>query len=221
MHGDNALAVVDAKERKVVKIVPVGRAPHIALRSPSGNTIYVTSEGDMKLVAVDALAWEVTAETSLLAFPRVLAVTDDGKRVYQTIRWLNGALVIDPELTSVVDRIALGEPIFAAEGKDAHGLAITPDGRQLWLTTQTTNDVTVIATADHRIVGRIFVGKNPNWISFTPDGKLAAISNTDSNDVSIVDVSQRKVVATVKVGLSPNRVAVGAVVRSNRESGRR
>lgn len=42
-------------------------------------------------------------------------------------------LVIDPREHKVVDRFALGEPTFAADGKDAHGLGITPDGSQLWL----------------------------------------------------------------------------------------
>ncbi len=63
-------------------------------------------------------------------------------------------------------------------------------GSQLWMTTQTTNDVTIFDTKDHRILGRIFVGRNPNWVGFTPDGKLAVVSNTSSNNVSIVDVAQ-------------------------------
>lgn len=213
LHGDDAVAVVDLAQRKVMKVVPVGRAPHIALRSPDGRKIYVTSEGDMKLVALDAQNWTVLSEVSLRAFPRVLAMTPDGKRAYQTIRWLNGALVVNThDLMVVVDRIALGEPDFAPDGKDAHGLAITPDGQQLWLTTQTTNTVTVINTGDHSIIGTVPVGDNPNWVEFTPDGAMAVISNTGSNDVSVVDVGTRRVVATVSVGSSPKRLAVGAVV---------
>jgi len=98
----------------------------------------------------------------------------------------------------VVDRIALGESKFAEEGKDAHGLSVTPDEKQLWLTTQTTNDVTIIDTSDNKIIGRVFVGRDPNWIAFTPDGALAVVSNTGTGDVSIIDVQQRKVVATSK-----------------------
>lgn len=211
LHEDGAVAVVEAVTRKVVEVVSVGRAPHIALRSPDGKTIYVTSEGDMKLVALDAQTWKVKAEIPLMAFPRVLAVTPDGKRVYLTIRWLNGALMVDPLQKKVVDRIALGEPIFAPNGKDAHGLAVTPNGSELWLTTQTSNDITIFDTKDHTILGRVMVGNNPNWVGFTPDGRRAVVSNTTNNDVSVVDVAQRTVVATVKVGPSPKRLAVGVV----------
>jgi len=211
LYDAGALAVIDAAAKRVVKSVPVGRTPHIALRSPDGKTIYVTSEGDMKLVALDAQSWQVTGETPLFAWPRVLAMPSDGSRIYQTIRWLNGALVIDPRKQDVVDRIALGEPYFAAQGKDAHGLAITPDDRQLWLTTQTTNDVTVFDAKTHRVLGRVQVGTDPNWVQFTPDGRLAVVSNTGSNSASIIDVATRKVTATVPVGPSPKRLVVAAV----------
>lgn len=107
--------------------------------------------------------------------------------------------------------MALGEPAFAAEGKDAHGVAITPDGKELWLTTQTTNTVSVISTKDHKVLATIGVGKNPNWVSITPDANIAVVSNTDSNDVSIINVKDRKVIHTVPVGKSPKRLAVGMV----------
>lgn len=141
----------------------------------------------------------------------MVVVAPNGKKIYQTIRWLNGALIIDPAKNQVIDRIALCEPKFAVEGKDAHGLALTPDGTQLWLSTQTTNDVTIMDTNDHKILGRVVVGRDPNWIGFTPNGDLAVVSNTGSNDVAVIDVAQRKVVATVKVGSSPKRLAVGAI----------
>ncbi|MPN16638.1 hypothetical protein SDC9_163983 [bioreactor metagenome] len=160
---------------------------------------------------MDVASWEVTGATPLFTWPRVLAQTTDGKKIYQTIRWLNGALVIDPEKKQVVDRIALGESKFASEGKDAHGIAVTPDGRELWIATQTTDDATVLSTADHRVLGKVQVGRDPNWLEFTPDGKLAVLSNTGSGDVSIVDVAMRKVIRTVKVGKAPKRLTVGLV----------
>lgn len=212
LHGDDALAVFNISERRVEKVIPIGRDPHIALRSPDGKTIFVTSEGDMKIVAVDAQTGDIRSEIPLLAFPRVLTITPDNRTLYQTIRWLNGALVIDLAKNAVVDRIALGEPIYAVEGKDAHGLAVTPDGSHLWLTTQTTNTVTILDTKTHKVTGRIDAGKDPNWIGFTPDGKRAVVSNTASGDVSVIDAADYKVITTIPVGPSPKRLAVGNVI---------
>jgi len=166
----------------------------------------------MKLITLDPSTWKITSEIPLLAWPRIPDVTPDGTTIYQTIRRLNGCLVVDLAEKGVVNRISLGESKFAVEGKEAHGLAVTPDGRQLWITTQITDDVTIVGTEDQKVVGRVFVGRDPNWIGFTPDGRLVVVSNTGSNDVIIIDVAQRKVVATTKVGASPKRLAVGVVV---------
>lgn len=179
--------------------------------SPDGKSFHVTCEGDAKLVKVDVKTQEVTGETALYAWPRVLAQNKDGSRVYQTIRWLNGALVIDPEKNQVVDRIALGEPFFASDGKDAHGIAVTPDGKELWIATQTTDDTTILSTNDHHRLGKVNVGRDPNWLEFTPDGKFAVVSNTGSGDVTIIDVAARRAIHTVKVGKSPKRLIVGTV----------
>ncbi len=72
--------------------------------------------------------------------------------------------------------------------------------------------VTIVDTRDQKVIGLVFIGRDPNSIDFTPDGRLAVMSNTGSNDVNIIDVAQRKVVATTKVGASPKRLAVGVVV---------
>ncbi|HVS61892.1 MAG TPA: hypothetical protein VMT85_00180 [Thermoanaerobaculia bacterium] len=147
LNGADAVSVVDVEDRKVARVVPIGRRPHIAQRSPDGNIIYITCEGDMKLVALDAESWDVLHEIPLFGWPRVLAVTGDGAMAYQTMRWLNGVLIIDLRQRAVVDRIAFDASVFAPEGKDAHGPALTPDGRELWLTRQTSNDVAVFGRA--------------------------------------------------------------------------
>ena len=165
----------------------------------------------MKLVALDAQSWERLFEIPLFGWPRVLAVSPDGTTAYQTMRWLNGVLIVDLQQHKVVDRISFETPTFAPEGKDAHGPALTPDGHELWLTTQTSDDVAVIRTSDRKLLQRIPVGDDPNWIAFSPDGGLAVVSNTGSNSVSIINVGQRSVTATLPVGKAPKRLAVGLV----------
>lgn len=91
------------------------------------------------------------------------------------------------------------------------GLALSADGRRLWLTTQTTNTVTVIDTASREVVARIPVGRDPNWVALTPDGAIAVVSNTASQDVTLIDASAQRVLATLPVGAAPKRLAVGVV----------
>jgi len=97
---------------------------------------------------------------------------------------------------------------FDNEGKAAHGLCVSSDGKTVYLTSQFTDDVTAIDVATDRILKNITVGKNPNWIELTPDGKYAVVSNTSSNDVSIIDIENWKLTAAIPVGKNPKRLWV-------------
>jgi len=172
---------------------------------------YVTNFGGDGISVIDPARGELVASIKTGAKPHGVAIAPDGKTVYVSNEGDGTLCFIDPEKKAVVDRIALGQLKFAAEGKDAHGLAVTPDGRELWISTQTGDDVTILNVSDHKTVGRVSVGRDPNWLGFTPDGQRAVVSNTGSNEVSIIDAKNRRVVATVKVGPAPKRLAVGYV----------
>lgn len=210
LYDKGAVAVFDVASARVVRTFPVGRGPHIIRNIPGSDQYLVTSEGDAKLVVVRPDG-QIVREIAMFAQPRVPAMTPAGDRIYQTIRWLNGVLVVDPVRATVVDRIALGESKFASEGKDAHGLAVTPDGSELWITTQVTDSLTVVTTRDHTIRERLPVGRDPNWIEITENGAIAVVSNTGGNSVTLVDVRSRRVLETIPVGLGPKRLTVAAV----------
>lgn len=215
LNDKGTVAVVDIAAGRVTRTIPIGRGLHIIRRYPDESRYLITSEGDAKVAVLDGSTWRVHRDIPLFAQPRVPGIAPRGDRIYQTIRWLNGALVIDPLKGVVVERVALGEPQFASEGKDAHGVAVTPDGAELWVTTQTTDSVTVVATTDHEVRGRLAVGRDPNWIEITPDGATAVVSNTGGNSVSLIDVRERRVVGTVPVGPGPKRLTLAALARSS------
>lgn len=210
LNDTGMVAVVDVAAGRVVRSIPVARGLHIIRRIPGSDQYLVTAEGDARIVVLGT-DWRVEREVPLFAQPRVPAIAPAGDRMYQTIRWLNGALVVDVAKGTVVDRIALGDSRFAADGKDAHGVAITPDGAELWITTQTTDMVTIVGTRDHDVRAYLPVGRDPNWIEVTDDGATAVVSNTGGNSVTIIDVRGRRVLQTLPVGPGPKRLAVAAV----------
>ncbi|WP_339881358.1 hypothetical protein [uncultured Algoriphagus sp.] len=119
---------------------------------------------------------------------------------------------IDTEQNKIVSWIQL--PVtekFDNEGKAAHGLCASPDGKSVYLTSQFTDKVYVIDAESNEIVNTIQAGKNPNWIDITPDGKIAVVSNTSSNDADIIDLSLGKSIAKIAVGKNPKRLDVSMV----------
>lgn len=207
-NGDDSVTVVDTATLGVVRTIAVGRAPHIIVKNAARNAAIITSEGDGALDLYDLSTFERLARVPA-GYPRVLAATRTGDVAFLTVRWLNGALVVDLSGKGPRDRIALGEVRFAKEGKDAHGIALAPDERTLLITTQMTDRLTFVDTTTLEVRGGVTVGRNPNWVEVTPDGRLAVVSNTDDDSLSIVDITERRVLGTVRVGKGPKRLAVG------------
>lgn len=211
LNGEDRVVVLNATTFEVEGTVPVGRRPHIVRVLPGGQTVLATSEGDQQLTIFDAESLEVVKTVPVFATPRVPAAASDGSKIYQTIRWLNGMLVIDTESGRITGRIALSHERFAPEGKDAHGVGVRPRSGEVWLTSQTGNNVTIVEAESGQQVATIVVGRDPNWIEFTSDGSLAVVSNTGDGTATIIDVEARRVRTTISVGPSPKRLTIATV----------
>jgi len=85
-------------------------------------------------------------------------------------------------------------------------LALSPDGKDLYVACEASHSVIVIDTAGRRKAAEIPVGGHPNDVTFSPDGTRAYVSNRLDDTVSVIHVAARKVVATFPVGDEPHGV---------------
>lgn len=91
----------------------------------------------------------------------------------------------------------LGEP-FSATVPVPQKIAITPDGRRLFLSHSGGEKVTVLDAASGQPVGSpIAVGEAPAGIAITPDGRFAYVANNNSGTVSVIDIASHQVTATI------------------------
>lgn len=64
-----------------------------------------------------------------------------------------------------------------SRGHDAHGSAVTPDGREYWLVNRVTSNAVVIDQRTHGVLAEIpFVGKTPDIVAISPDSRYAFIT---------------------------------------------
>lgn len=99
---------------------------------------------------------------------------------------------------------AAAEPVY----KNPLNLALTPDGRELWVTCEASASVAVVDVATRTLRLEIPVGGQPHDVAFTPDGKTAFVSNRLDDTVSVIDVATHRVTATIEVGDEPHGVLV-------------
>jgi YVTN family beta-propeller protein len=60
-------------------------------------------------------------------------------------------------------------------GSGASYLAVTPNGRRVYVASQGSDDVFVIDTETNKVVATINVGQGPIGVAFTPNGKYASM----------------------------------------------
>ncbi|MCI0464029.1 MAG: beta-propeller fold lactonase family protein [Gemmataceae bacterium] len=209
IRGGDSLDIVDVTQGKVVKNLPV-KVPHNCYNHGSNDLMFVTSMGEDKVKLVDLKGLRYVAEIRVGGVPRPLAVTRDGKTLYCALSDLHGFVIADIPGRKVVRKVEL--PPLPPGAKlpvprtPTHGLELTPDGKELWVTSCALDTIHVFDTGRGEWVGKVGVGKGPNWVTFSPDGRYCCVSNVLSNDVSIIDRAKREEVARIKVGKMPKRL---------------
>lgn len=211
LRDHDAVDIIDVAAKKVVKELPV-KEPHNCFNSGNNHDLYVSSMGSQEIEVIDLKTMAYSARIPAGGIPRPYAVANDERNLYIALTNLHGFAIADISGRKVVERVELppAPPLDCPleVNTPTHGLALTPDGRELWVTSLADGGVYVYDVATKKISPMIPVGKCPNWVAFSPDGRYSAVSNSDTNDCSIIDVRTRREVARVKVGKSPKRVLV-------------
>ena len=211
--SDN-VSVIDTAMNKVVATIPVGSKPRGVAVTPDGRHAYVTNtgSGDVSIIdtATNTVGITIPLE-GLNVFPYEVAFTPDGKHAYVTVRTVccdqegsGGVLVIDTATNTIVCddlncEIQTGESPF--------GVAVTPDGKQVYVANVLSDNVSVIDTAMNKVVATIPDSSRPFFFAFTPDGKHAYVTNNGSFDVSVIDTATNTVVTRAPAGCAPAGVA--------------
>lgn len=85
-------------------------------------------------------------------------------------------------------------------------LAISPDGKLLYVVCEHSNSVCVVDPIKGRVVDEVRVGKRPHDVAVSPDGRTVYVTNRLSNTLSVIDAKTRKVARRIPVGHEPHGV---------------
>jgi YVTN family beta-propeller protein len=213
--GEATVMVFDAGNYKPIKTIQVGKAPALVIFSKDGKKAYVANGADATLSVIDTAKREVIKTVSNVGKGAMGMVTSaDGKRLVVTGGGENKVTIVDTEKDTVVRDLV--------HGKDAHGAALTPDGRHVWVPNRLSGDVSIINIATGELVATIpNVGDKTDIIAISPDGTRAFVTTrgeAQTGDpkihsgkepgVSVVDVKSRKLVKKISLGGDPHGVGI-------------
>jgi YVTN family beta-propeller protein len=186
---------------------PGGHSPGVGLAHPA--TAYVAGQSG----TVTAI---LTATNTVLAPIRIgkgpdaeqnasaIVFLPDGTTAYVLTNTLAGGPgTVIPIRTATNTVLA---PITV--GQDPRALAITPDGKTIYVTNYQSGTVTPILTATNTALAPIRVGGNPWAIAITPDGKTAYVANLQSGTVTPILTATNTALAPIRVGRDPWPIVV-------------
>lgn len=133
-------------------------------------------------------------------------------RVYTGDQVSNTISVIDPSTDRLLGQIRLGNPrpnvlspLYSGQ-TNVHGLGFSPDHRTLAVISTGTNAVTLIETATNRVMGTVYVGRNPHEGFFTPNGKELWVTVRGADYISVIDPVQMREIRRVVTASGPAMV---------------
>jgi YVTN family beta-propeller protein len=217
IRSGDSVVIIDIPMGKIVKELPV-KMPHNAYNTGRNDVLYVSSMGDHQINRIDLKTMEYTDKIPTGGIPRPYAVTRNEKTLYVALSDYHGFEIVDIPSKKETARVDLpAAPPADCELEphtETHGLALSPNEKELWVTSLTDGGVYVYDIATKKLSAEILTGACPNWIGFSPDGKYVTVSNCGSNDAAIIDAKSRQVLAKVPTGEGPKRLLAMVVPAS-------
>lgn len=195
-YGENNIDIFEVASRAVVQKIDLGSNanPH-GLVWLSDDRILATTEGSDSIIILSAA--DESGGRVLRSIPtgqkgsHMLAVDQAGEYAY--VANLQSATM------SKIDLIQGKKIIDVATGTGTEGIAITPDGKEIYVSARGENMVTIWDSATMEKLDTIGVGNFPLRIIISPDGKYAVTSNLQDGSLSVIDTHSRKVERTILV----------------------
>lgn len=210
LRNDSAIDVVDTTTMKVIDRLKAPAWPHNTYVSANGRHLYLGTMAGSRITIYDTATHKQINEIAPGDWVRPIALCKDEKLAYVALSKLHGFVVVDLKEGKTIRRVelpALPEgTVIPPYDTLTHGLALTPDERELYVTSMAGKAIYAFSVPDLKQVAKIDVGRYPNWITINPDGRLVWVSNQLDDTVSAIDTRTKKVVATIPVGHEPKRL---------------
>ncbi|WP_030948526.1 YncE family protein [Streptomyces sp. NRRL S-646] len=203
---DRELVFRDAHTMKVEKTVPVScYGVNHADFSLDGRYFIVSCEFSGELLKVDTAKMKVTGQEKLPfqgAMPQDVKISPDGKRFYIADMMADGVWILDGDKFT--------RPTLLPTGKGAHGLYVSRDSREMYISNRGEGTISLFDFAQNRLTKKWHLpdGGSPDMGGVSADGKVLWLSGRYNSEVYAIDTRTGTQLARIKVGSGPHGLAV-------------
>ena len=167
-----------------------------AVDAAAADLLVVLNKSDHEAVLVDPATFKTVTKVATGHGPHEAAVSPDGRRAFVCNYGMTGVFregerrdepgntlsVVDLERRAVVDTFALGE--FTKP----HGIAVSRDGRLLWVTCEGAQAVLELDAASGKVLKSWKTGQDvSHMLVATPDERKLYVANIRSGSATVID----------------------------------
>jgi len=190
--------VVDADDGHVLATIETRSGSHNTIYAPDGRHVYLAGLESATLSVVDPAQRRVTSVVG--PFDNVIrpfTVNGAGTLVFANVNDLLGFDVADLRTGKLLHRVevtGVQKGKVKRHGCPSHGIALTPDERELWLADCANQRIHVFdaTVMPPKQAASLPMRDCVGWVSFSLDGRTAYSSTGE-----MIDVATRKVIATL------------------------
>jgi YVTN family beta-propeller protein len=196
LFQDNAVAVLDAGSRRLLRTIPVAAGPHGLVITEDGRKVYVSSDGSSVVSVIDTATDEVTRTLEVGKEPHGLALTPDGRVLLVAVNGADRVALVDTATEAVMTTVTVAKP---------HTISVRPDGKVAYVASQQPGRfaLAVIDLAARAVVRTIALDRPPRDLEFGHDGKALYFTKAGVNAVQVLDPTS-DAIAEIPTGVSPH-----------------
>ena len=197
---------LDAKTGKLLMVfhAPGSMGAHNLNLSADGKRAFMSPNGKLLQVA-DIETGKIIQKIQFPENVRVQVVNKDSSKIYVNQNNFMGYMVADTNTGKILQTVEVTSVDWRSvwnrtprprvpHGCPSHGIAITPDGKEVWLADALFHKIHIFSNTDNpKEIASIDTPDDVFWIMFGIDGKLVYASSGD-----IIDVASRKIVGVTK-----------------------
>lgn len=170
-----------------------------------GSFALASCEFSGKMVQIDLRTESVMSYVDVGGSPQDVKLSPDGRIFYIANRYLpsegaSGVQLISADIVRVIG--------FIRTRLDGHGLYVSRDTRDLYVTDRAGGAITVIDFATRRIVAVWPVPGTPDMGGVSPDGKVLWVAGRYTGSVYAISTRTGKLIASIAAGISPHGLCV-------------
>ena len=190
--------VVDCATGDIIKKIDVHKRAHNTIYGPAGKYVYLDDIASPWLYIADAKKHELVNKVGPFAnFVRPFTVNGKETLTYVTVDSLLGFevgdLVTGKKLAHVEVKGWNAGPV-RRHGNPSHGIALTPDEKEIWLADGHNMRVHVFSASEpYQQLTTIPVQDMPGWITFSIDGKYVYPSSGE-----VIETKTRRIIGILR-----------------------